>query len=96
LPEPVFYFDVQTSRAKDAMDRVLKPGPVDVVQLISRGDLNVRHQKRRIEAGIRDPSRDIAAGHADLVQNIAMGRDDRMIGFAAQHIDDAGRLVSLL
>jgi hypothetical protein len=75
------------------MDQVFKPGVVNVVQLISRDDLHIRHQKRRIEAGIGDPSRDIAAGDADFVQDIAMCRDDRLIGFAPQHIDDAACLI---
>ena len=75
------------------MDQVFKPGAVNVVQFICRNNLDIRHQEGRIEAGIRDASRDIAAGHADLVQNITIGRDGRMIGFTAQHIDDAACLI---
>src|SRR5258708_21924222 len=54
LPEPVFDFDVQASRAKDAMDQVFKPGAVDVVQLVSRDDLDIRHEERRLEPSIGD------------------------------------------
>ena len=93
LPETILDLDVEPGRAEDAMDQVLKPGAVDVVQLVGGDDLDVGHQKRRIEPGIGDPPRNVAAGDADLVQHVAMGRDDRMIGFAAQHIDDAACLV---
>jgi hypothetical protein len=81
---------------KIVVDQLLKPGAVDVVSLVSRNDLDIGHQECRVEPGIGDPARDIAAGDADLVQNIAMGRDDRMIGLAAQDIDDAACLIPLL
>ena len=75
------------------MDQVLKPSAVDVEQLIGGDDLDVGHEERRVYPGIGDPPRDIAAGHADLVQNITIGGDGRMIGLAAQHIDDAACLI---
>src|SRR5438309_10510276 len=34
LPKVVLHFDVATGRAEDAVNQVLKPGAVDVVQLI--------------------------------------------------------------
>jgi hypothetical protein len=95
LPEAVRDFDVEAGRAEDAVDQVLKPGAVDVVQLISGDDLDICHEERRVEASIGDPARDIATRHADLVQNITMGGDGRMIGFAAQHIDDAACFIPL-
>ena len=74
----------------------LKPGAVDIIQLVGGDDLDICHEERRVEASVDQTTRDIATRHADLVQEIAMGGNRGMIGLAPQHIDNAARRVPFL
>jgi hypothetical protein len=53
LPKSVLDFDFKASRTEYAVDQVLQPGAVNVVQLLGRNNFDFRHEKRWIEAGVR-------------------------------------------
>jgi hypothetical protein len=75
------------------MDQVLKLRASYVVKLIGGYHLDIRHQKRRLEPCPCDPLIDARVCYADLVDQVSVGRDNRMIGFASQHIDCSRRLI---
>jgi hypothetical protein len=64
----------RSSRAgeKDTVNHIFEFGHVDVEQRVSRNDLYIRQEKRRIEPRVCDPSRHVAPGYANLVQNLTM------------------------
>jgi len=96
LAEAILDLDVKTGGAEDPMDQVFKPRTVDVKQLVGGDGLDLGHEEGRIELGIGKAAGNVAAGHADLVQDVTVSRDGRVVGLAAQHIDDTAGLVPFL
>ena len=74
---------------EDLGHQVLELGPVDVVQLVSRDDLDIRHEERRVYPGIGDPPRDIAAAERawakarELMEAMPIGSDAGLLLGAA-------------
>ena len=96
MAEAILDLDVEAGRTEDPMDQVLKPGAVDVEQLVGGDDFDIGHEEGRVELRIGEAARNVTAGHADFVQHVAVGRDGWMFGLAAQHIDNAAGLVPFL
>ena len=87
--------DLEVCGNEDAVDHVLHLGPVDVEKLVRRHDFDIGHQECWLKPSPCDAIFDTRRCNADLVNQIAVLGDQRMIGFAPQHVDGTASLVAI-
>ncbi len=90
LTQSVVNCDVEAGGREDAVNHVLKLCAAEIRKSVSGDDLDIRHEKCRIETRLHKPPRNIAAGNADLVEHLTMRGDGGIIRVAPDDIDRSG------
>ena len=89
VAEAVLDLDVELRWAKHAVNQVLKLDAVEIVELVGGDYFNVGQEKSWVYAGVGEAGINPAASDANLVQDISVRGDYRIVGLAAQNVDDA-------
>ena len=96
VTEAIFDLDVQFGRFKKPMQQVFELRAVDIGKVVGGHDLDISHQKCRVEFSVGKTLVHIATGDADFMDDIPMFLNHRVFGLASQDVDRSAGDIALL